>query len=348
MPTDDGALSLAIVVPCRNEASTVAGVLEALERVDYAGAPLSIVLVDDGSRDETRSLLERWAAAGPARHVVALDVPGGKVNAVEAGAAAVPDTELVGICDADLRPQPECWARMAVHFSNPEIAAVAGFLAPVNHDESVVSRYAATETWVHQLVTSLGKDALSLNPPTHGASIYRRRALAEIGGFKAGASGEDVTTTAALTAAGWTTRFARDAVIENRVVAGWREYWRQHVRWARGTLDVRKVERNGTQAGVLRRLEDLVASAGYLDRLALLAAVVLPQRRAQRWTLVFLYGTAALAEVCVALARGGVDPRRRTAYLGAIALVFPADVAATATAAAAQLRRRHHAWASPR
>jgi 1,2-diacylglycerol 3-beta-glucosyltransferase len=344
---DETLPSLAIVVPCRNEARSVDRLLESLADTAYPADRLAVVLVDDGSNDGTGELLERWAAAGERRHAIRAAGGVGKVGALEAGLTAVDGAELIAVCDADQRPRPDCWRRLVLSFGDDRVGAIAGFLAPANHDASIVSRYAALESWVHQLVTSEGKDRLGLNPPTlGGGSVYRRAALDDVGGFVAGISGEDVTTSVALTEAGWTTRFVRGAVVENDVVSGWDNYWHQHVRWARGTLGTTGEHRRHSPAPVGRRLESWVVSSGYLDRLAFLGTLVLPGGRSR--TLPALYALAAGLEVCVALARGGVPVRTAPRYLAALVVVFPVDIAATAAAVVSHLRRRPLTWQSPR
>ncbi len=77
--------SLTVLVPCRDEARSIGRLLEAVDRCDYPADRLSIVLVDDGSRDGTAALLTRWAAAGPSRTVIQLPVSGGKARALAAG-----------------------------------------------------------------------------------------------------------------------------------------------------------------------------------------------------------------------------------------------------------------------
>ena len=339
--------SLTILVPCRDEARAIGRLLAAVDQADYPPDRLSIVLVDDGSRDGTAALLTRWADAGPSRSVVRLPVSGGKAQALAAGMAAAVDTDLLGVCDADLRPRPDYWRRLAELFADDRVGAVTGFLHPVNHDASIVSRYAAVETWVHQLVTSKAKDTLGLNPPTHGASVYRRTALDEVGGFAGVVWGDDVTTTAALTSAGWTTRYVHTSTIDNDVVDGWSAYWNQHVRWTSSVFDGATVLRR-SRATPARRLEAWLASAGYLDRLGFLGTCLLVRGSASGRALPLLYASIAGLEVWVALGRGGVSRRRRPAYLAAVATVFPADIVATAVAVVAHRRTRDQHWRSPR
>lgn len=342
-----------LVVPARNEEARIDGLLEALDRLDYPSGSLSVVLVNDGSEDRTGERLVRWAADRPRAHVLELPEPAGKAAALNAGLAAAPVAELVAVCDADLRPRPDWLRRLAPALADESVAAAAAFLAPCNADASAVARYAAVETWTHQLVTSAGKDRLRLNPPMLGASMYRRAALGSIGGFRAGAPGEDAHATVALTRAGWRTRFVREAVVDNAVVDDLRDYWYQHIRWARNVLSaghggLRVSGRApGGRPSPLLRVEVWAASAGYADRLALVAAAALAAAGALPAWLPLGYLAVAASEAVAAIAKAGAA-RRLPGLALAVASLFPIDVVASAAANMAHLSRRPRTWRAHR
>jgi glycosyltransferase involved in cell wall biosynthesis len=128
---------LALVVPCYNEAAR----LDAGAFVHFAtsrpGARL--VMVDDGSVDGTRDVLERIRAAAPATvTVLTLTANRGKGEAVRAGlaAAAAGNPALVGYFDADL--------------STP-LSAVDDFLA-------VLGRRPGVEFVLGSRVLTMGRD----------------------------------------------------------------------------------------------------------------------------------------------------------------------------------------------
>lgn len=118
---------LTVVVPCFNEARRLdAPALEAF----FQAPRVRLVLVDDGSTDETRALLERLAARHAGRcQVLALWPNGGKAEAVRRGLhralEATPRPEVVGYCDADLATPVEEMLRVAAEVEGPVEVALA-------------------------------------------------------------------------------------------------------------------------------------------------------------------------------------------------------------------------------
>ncbi len=90
---DVGDVTVDAVVPARNEAPTVAHVVEALRGCAYVR---EVIVVDDGSSDATGEL----AAAAGAK-VIRREGPGSKALAMEAGVDAS-DADAILFADADL------------------------------------------------------------------------------------------------------------------------------------------------------------------------------------------------------------------------------------------------------
>jgi glycosyltransferase involved in cell wall biosynthesis len=101
------AAAATLVVPCYNEERRLDG--DALVALVDARPQLGLLLVDDGSRDGTRRLLDSVAAKRPGRiRALGLEKNGGKAEAVRRGLteALTGPAELIGYFDADLSTPP--------------------------------------------------------------------------------------------------------------------------------------------------------------------------------------------------------------------------------------------------
>lgn len=94
-------MRVSFIIPAYNEVSTIAALLEAVERLDL---DKQIVVVDDGSTDGSGEIIERWAQLHP-EHVVVRQRNRGKGAAIR---AAIPHLtgEIAVIQDADLEYDP--------------------------------------------------------------------------------------------------------------------------------------------------------------------------------------------------------------------------------------------------
>jgi cellulose synthase/poly-beta-1,6-N-acetylglucosamine synthase-like glycosyltransferase len=337
--------SVTLLVPARDEAETIGGTLAALEKLAYPPEQLFIVLIDDGSMDDTSAHLERWVKDRPRTALITSPERRGKSAALKVGMTAAPPAHLIGICDADLRPRPQSLRILANAFRDDSAGAAVPFLSPANALQSGVASYAATESWLHQLVTSAGKDRLGLNPATNGATLYRRRALEEIGGFPQVTSGEDIWIATAMTRAGWKIRFHPEAVIDNTVVQSWNDYWKQHVRWSRNLFSSSAARSGASERAISipQRIELLMQSAGYADRLAMLGAVVFAAIGRIPFWIPLLYGLVIAAQLVTALTKAG-EGSRTLRFLAWSGVFYAVDVAATIASVFLHILRRPRRW----
>src|SRR4051812_50206943 len=93
-------MRVSFIVPAYNEAATIEQVLE---RVDELGLDRQIVVVDDGSTDETPQILDRWS--GRDGIVVVRQANRGKGAALRA-AIPHPAGDITGVQDAGQEDDP--------------------------------------------------------------------------------------------------------------------------------------------------------------------------------------------------------------------------------------------------
>jgi glycosyltransferase involved in cell wall biosynthesis len=112
------------VVPCYNEARRLD--LGKIDRLTE-GAYRRLILVDDGSTDETATILDRFAAERGGVAVLHLPRNVGKAEAVRAGllAAISEHASIVGYLDADMATSPDEYLRLCeILLSHPHADGV--------------------------------------------------------------------------------------------------------------------------------------------------------------------------------------------------------------------------------
>lgn len=103
---------LSVVIPCFNEEDSLPGLVEVLAaELPTVAASYEVILVDDGSRDGTLSMLREISQAHPEFRYLALSRNFGKESAMLAGLSHARG-DKVALMDADLQHPPELLAQM--------------------------------------------------------------------------------------------------------------------------------------------------------------------------------------------------------------------------------------------
>jgi len=169
-------LLLTIVVPAWNEADNLrrysSELLPVLEKLQM---PYEVVIVDDGSTDDTRRIAE---AMGPAVRVVSHEQNRGLGAAIRTGFAAARG-ELVVTLDADLTFSPLLIGQLLERFQRGDVDVVTGSPKLAGYGEDIPS-YRIVISRVATLVysTILGTWVTAVSPIFR---LYRRDDLNELG-----------------------------------------------------------------------------------------------------------------------------------------------------------------------
>ncbi len=224
---------VAIIVPCWNEESTVAGTVESLLALEYPADKLSLVLVNDGSTDGTASAIDRYAAHP---QITALHKPnGGKFTAMNYGLEHVADAEFVGFLDADSFVAPDALREIIPSFDAPAVAAVTASMS-IHNPHTVFQRmqyaeYAQAITLRHIFGSING---LYVTPGPF--SFYRLSVLKELGPFKHAYLAEDMEMAMRIQRAGLKIGNALRARVYTKGPPTARKLIKQRIRWTTGFM----------------------------------------------------------------------------------------------------------------
>src|SRR5260370_36375928 len=225
-----GNASVSVIIPTFNGGSGLDPSIASLHRQTLR--PLEIIVVDDGSTDETRAVAERARALGLVDMVICHGTRCERQAAINA-AARFASGDLILTVDADTVFEPTAVARVAAAFSDPRVGGATCNIAISNESDSLWTGLQAVE---YLMSISAGKFMLDMADASgclSGAcSMYPRDIFLRQGGLDVG-PGEDLEFSLRLRRLGYAIRFVPEAWPDTDAPIGAIGLLRQRARWDR-------------------------------------------------------------------------------------------------------------------
>lgn len=227
--------TVAILVPCWNKGATLAPTMHSLLALDYPKDKLSIVIIDDGSTDNTWEAAQEFAN-NPQVKLYQKTNEGSKYSALNFGLAHT-DSELVGCLDADSFVEKDALLEMAKAFeADPEVMAAAPSMK-VNQPRNVLELMQAVEytfgIFYKKMFDNIG--AISVLPGPF--SVYRRALFDKVGPFRKAHHTEDMEMAFRMHMHGLKLVNVHTALVHTNVPTSVPALIRQRTRWSRGYLE---------------------------------------------------------------------------------------------------------------
>ncbi len=205
--------SVTIVIPARNEESTIAKCLKSLSALEYPKSKLELILFDDASADKTLDLMKK-TKTGIATRIIAGKGQGPSKARNEA--ARVAKGELVAFTDADCIVDAKWIQKLASVFRGKDVSGAGGIQLVPKDETAFGKRVFKFLEKVGVLGEYVKRDSAIL-PADHNPtcnSIYRKSVLLGAGGFDEKLwPGEDVELDRRLVLSGKKLLFVPGAVV---------------------------------------------------------------------------------------------------------------------------------------
>lgn len=200
--------------------------------------PSEIIVVDDGSTDQTRNVAEALLRHNLISYLFRHGTRCGKSAAINHGARFA-DGELLLTLDDDAVLEPTALADLARAFDDETVAVASGNLSIRNKDVSLLSSVQAVE-YLTSITAGRGfLDLLGSVSCCSGAfSMFRHNVFSAIGGMNVG-PGEDLEITLRARKLGYRVRFVSNASAQVDACTTFSELVRQRLRWDRDALRIR-------------------------------------------------------------------------------------------------------------
>ena len=232
-PKANFAEPISVVMAAYNEEKVIAGTLRTLLATDYQGE-IEVVVVDDGSRDQTAAEVERVAQSESRVRLLQQDNHG-KARALQRGLAAA-RYGIVVFIDADTQCQRNTLPRLLEPLADSNVAAVSGH-AKVGNLRTFIARCQALEYTCGFNLDRRAYNRWECITVVPGAvSAVRKDAIAEAGGLTLDTLAEDTDLTLSLHRHRQRIVYVPDAIAWTEAPESMRTLARQRSRWAYGTL----------------------------------------------------------------------------------------------------------------
>lgn len=235
---------VSILIPAHNEEIVIANTIDAMLQLDYPKDKLEIIVINDGSTDSTKEIVEEYTNKDS--RVILYNVPKGeggkgKSRALNLG-VKVARSPYIAVYDADNTPAPDALRYLVVQLLlHPELGAVLGKFRTVNKKKTLLTRFINIETLSFQSILQAGRwKMLSIATLPGTNYVIRREALEQLNGWDEDAITEDSEMSVRMYMRGWKIKFIPYSMTYEQEPEKWHVWLQQRTRWVRGNNYVAK------------------------------------------------------------------------------------------------------------
>ena len=225
-----------ILIPAFNEEKSIAKTILSVLKLDYNKEKLDIIVVNDGSTDKTKEIVEDIIKKNPDFNISLINQKnGGKGSALNRGLEIAKGKYFICL-DADSFIEKKGLKRLLSYFTSDEIAVVLPMLK-VKKPKNMLQKV----QWYEYILNMFYKELMGKLNCVHVApgpfSVYRTDVLREVGGFDANHNlTEDLEMALRLQSKNYVLVQTLDTEVETISPSNLKDLYAQRNRWYKGAL----------------------------------------------------------------------------------------------------------------
>lgn len=224
--------SVSVIVPCYNEESVIAKTILSILKLDYPKNKLDILIVNDGSIDNTAKVIEKFSKFNNIR--IFHKENGGKYSALNFGLKHV-RTEFVGCLDADSFVDSQALKKIMNYFDKKEVMAVTPAIK-IYEPKNIIQLIQKTEYLLAILIRRVFSflDSLLVTPGPF--SIFRKEVFDKLGGYREAHNTEDFEIALRMQKNHYKIENAHTAIVYTIAPKTLKALYKQRLRWTYGFI----------------------------------------------------------------------------------------------------------------
>ena len=230
--------SCSILIPAHNEEMVIANTIESMLKIVYPEDKLQIIVINDGSTDATKKIIESYAEKDS--RVQLFDIPMGKGGKGKSRTLnigmSVAKGEIIAVYDADNTPDKDSLRYLVAQLiQHKELGAVLGKFRTVNKDKNWLTRFINIETLSFQSMLQAGRWQMHNIATLPGTNfVMWNWLIKKLNGWDEEALTEDSELSIRIYQEGYKIKFIPYAITYEQEPESWRVWIKQRMRWVRG------------------------------------------------------------------------------------------------------------------
>ena len=230
--------SISILIPAYNEEKNIEETLNSVFASTYPKKKLEVIVIDDGSTDNTLGILERLKKRY-SNLVILKGNHKGKSASLNLGLKHS-SHDYILLIDADTTIRSDAIAKIISPFNDKSVGATTGSCL-VKNSKGILGAFQEVEYPYINLIRKSFSDVFSNVSWFLGAfSCYRKDVLKSIGNFKKDTQSEDIDTSLEIYSKGYKILNVFDAYAYTTIPLTIKGFVKQRIRWYVGVLQVMK------------------------------------------------------------------------------------------------------------
>jgi cellulose synthase/poly-beta-1,6-N-acetylglucosamine synthase-like glycosyltransferase len=222
-----------IIVPCYNEQSTIGRTVTSLLSLDYPKDKLHLILIDDGSKDNTWGVIQSFQSLGNVRTFRKEN--GGKYTALNLGLEHT-ETPFVGCLDADSFVDGHALKRIMSYFLADEHTMAVAPSIVVHEPKNILQSAQKAEydmaIYTKKMLGFMGGIHVTPGP----FSIFRKKVFNDLGNYRHAHNTEDQEIALRMQQHGYKIDHCPDAYVYTVSPNTIGKLYRQRLRWIYGFI----------------------------------------------------------------------------------------------------------------